>query len=52
MTVRTVPNCDMSRGLLTVAMPESGDFVESLKPYNFCHNVDWSWPTVTHMRAT
>jgi len=40
MTVRTLPICDMSLDLLTVAMPESGDSVESLEPYIFCHNVD------------
>jgi hypothetical protein len=29
----TPPTCDVSRGSLTVAMPEAGDFMESLKPH-------------------
>jgi len=33
MTLHTLPTCDMRLGLLTVAMPEARDFVESLKPY-------------------
>jgi hypothetical protein len=34
-TLRTLPACDMSLGSLTVAMPQAGDFVESLEPYAF-----------------
>ena len=30
---RTLPNCDVSLGSLTVAMPEARDFVELLEPY-------------------
>jgi len=37
-TSRTVPTCDVRLGSQTVAMPEAGDFVESLEPYRH-------WPT-------
>jgi hypothetical protein len=32
-TPHTIPACGMSLGLLTVAIPEARDFVESLLPY-------------------
>jgi hypothetical protein len=32
-TSRTPPTCDVSLGSLTVAMPEAGDFVESIEPH-------------------
>ena len=32
-TSRTLPTCDVSLGSLAVAMPEAGDFVESLELY-------------------
>ena len=31
--LRTLPNCDMCPGSQTVAMPQAGDFVESLESY-------------------
>ena len=32
-TSRTLPTCDISLGSPTVAVPEAGDFVEQLEPY-------------------
>jgi hypothetical protein len=29
----------MSLGSLTVAMPEAGDFVQSLEPYQYCYKL-------------